>query len=73
MKYQFPTYRYLPEVTDPVILIHGTDDWVIPYSQSERLQPLLKKTDRLIPVEGGGHNDLFEYSRVPQVLDSLLN
>jgi len=73
IRYQFSTFEYLPKVTDPVIMIHGTDDGVIPYRHARRLKPLLKKTDKLVTVEGGAHNNLFSFPEVPLVIDSLLS
>jgi pimeloyl-ACP methyl ester carboxylesterase len=70
--HQFPTYKYLPQVTDPIVIMHGTSDWVVPYSNSLKLKPLLKKTDELITIPGGTHNDLYRFPQVPRVLDSLL-
>lgn len=70
--HEFPTYKYLPAVSDPIIMIHGTSDWVVPYSNSLKLKPLLKKTDELITIPGGAHNDLYRFPEVPRVLDSLL-
>ena len=40
------------------LLIHGTNDRVVPFSQSELLHEALKKVgveSTLVPVEGGGH------------------
>ncbi len=68
MRYQFPTYRYLPLVAAPVTLLHGTSDGVVAFSQSTKLSKLFKKQDRLVVIEGGSHNDLFEF---PQTIDWL--
>ncbi|WP_346618483.1 alpha/beta hydrolase [Blastococcus montanus] len=50
----------------PFLLVHGTADWLVPFSQSEQLQAALQAVDvpvRLVPVEGaehifGGHGDV---------------
>ncbi len=70
--YNLPTYSYLPEVIVPVTIFHGTHDGVIPYSQAERLKPLLKKGDALVTIPGGSHNNLNDYPQFHQKLDSLL-
>ncbi|HJV20213.1 MAG TPA: alpha/beta fold hydrolase [Sediminibacterium sp.] len=72
MHLQLPTYRYLPGVTAPVTIFHGTEDEVIPYRNAAKLKSLLKKQDRFIAVEGGKHNTLFNYPVVQQALDRLL-
>ncbi len=69
---KLPAYEYLPEVKMPISIFHGTNDWIIPYSNSKRLQPLLKKTDEFITIEGAGHNNLSEYPLFRKKLDSLL-
>ena len=71
--YRLPTFEYLPKVLAPVTIFHGTSDGVIPYSNAKRLQATLKPGDQFITIEGGGHNNLNEFPRVQQVLDSLLS
>lgn len=58
---KLPTYQYLPAVTEPILILHGTDDMLIPLSNARRLQPLLKPGDKFITIEGGSHNDLAEF------------
>lgn len=69
---KLPTFEYLPEVHIPISIFHGTNDWIIPYSNSKRLEPLLKKSDEFITIEGAGHNNLSEYPLFQKKLDSLL-
>jgi len=72
MKLKIPTHDYLEKVEDPVTIFHGTDDGIVRYGNSERLQPLLKKGSELVTIEGGSHNDLFQFPIVIQKLDSIL-
>ncbi|MEO6914706.1 MAG: alpha/beta fold hydrolase [Chitinophagaceae bacterium] len=72
IRHQIPTYTFLPKVTDPVIMFHGTNDWLVPYRNSERLSVLLKKGDKLITLEGGTHRNLFSFPIVPATIDSVL-
>jgi acetyl esterase/lipase len=42
----------------PFLLVHGTTDWLVPYTQSEQLQAALTAAgvaSRLVPVEGAEH------------------
>ncbi|MGY1836648.1 alpha/beta hydrolase fold domain-containing protein [Blastococcus sp. SYSU DS0510] len=42
----------------PFLLVHGTTDWLVPYSQSEQLHAALTSVgveSRLVPVEGAEH------------------
>jgi alpha-beta hydrolase superfamily lysophospholipase len=42
----------------PTLIVHGTQDEVIPFAMGERLSKTLTNA-RFIPIEGGHHNDLF--------------
>ena len=57
----FPTSSRLSKITVPSLVIHGTSDEVIPYSQGEQVFKLLPSTQkRFIPVKNAGHNT-FQY------------
>jgi pimeloyl-ACP methyl ester carboxylesterase len=71
--YKFPTWQYIQNVTAPITIFHGTNDWIIPYRNSKRLVPFIKKTDKFITVEKGRHNNLFSLPVVPRILDSILS
>jgi len=70
--FKIPTWQYLQEITNPVIIFHGTSDYTIPYRNSTRLKQYLKPHDEFIPIEGGHHNDLTTLPVYQQKLDSLL-
>ena len=72
IRYKLPTYQYLQVVTAPISIFHGTEDGVIPYSNSRRLIGVLKERDEYITLEGGSHNDLNDFPLFHQKLDSLL-
>jgi pimeloyl-ACP methyl ester carboxylesterase len=72
LHYHFPTNAWLPAVTAPITIFHGSDDWLIPYSNAARLKPLLKTGDEFITIEGGSHNDLHEFLPFRQGLEKLL-
>lgn len=57
-KYDFMTYEFLQETQSPVIIFHGTLDKVIPYSNSLQLEKFFKEDDKLITLEGAGHNGM---------------
>ncbi len=73
LHYHFPTNEYLPQVTAPIVIFHGTNDGVIPYSNAEKLKPLLKKNDEFVTIDGGSHNDLDKSPVFQMKLDSLLS
>ncbi|HKH61735.1 MAG TPA: alpha/beta fold hydrolase [Flavitalea sp.] len=70
--YKLPTWKYLQNVTATVTIFHGTDDWIIPYRNANRLKPFLKATDSFITVPGGSHNDLYDFPLITEKLDALL-
>lgn len=70
---EFPTYQYLPRVLAPILIVQGTDDGVVPYSNASRLKPLLKAGDRFVTIEGGSHNDLTQYDQYQKSIDSVLH
>lgn len=70
--YRLPTFEYLPKVTAPILIFHGTSDGVIPYSNAKKLQATLKPGDQFITIEGGSHNDLNNFPQMQRALDSLL-
>ncbi|MBG9376717.1 alpha/beta fold hydrolase [Panacibacter sp. DH6] len=72
-EFTIPTHDFITKVVAPVTIFHGTDDGTIPYSNTGKLQPLLKPADEVITIEGGGHNDLYNFPVVPKKIDSLLN
>ena len=70
--YKLPTGEYLQNVTAPITIFHGTNDWIIPYRNAAKLKPILKKEDEFITIEGGNHQNLFAYDLYQKKLDSLL-
>lgn len=72
LKYQLPTFEYLKKVVAPVTFFHGTNDWIIPYSNAVRLKTVMKPIDEFITVKGGSHNDLYDYPLVVNTIDSLM-
>ncbi|MBW3534029.1 MAG: alpha/beta hydrolase [Gemmatimonadetes bacterium] len=55
---RFPNLAEIGDVEAPVLVVHGTDDRVIPFSHGRRLHAAAREPKRFLPVEGAGHNDL---------------
>ncbi len=70
--YKIPINEYLPEIKKPITIFHGTNDWVIHYSSTEKLKSLLKPSDQFITIDSGTHHNLFTFPLYQRVLDSLL-
>lgn len=71
-KFKLPVHEYLKEVKAPVIIFHGTDDEIIPYSHAKKLKNSLKPKDEFISLEGGKHNNLNSFYFYKEKLDSML-
>ena len=54
----FPNLKRIGNVKCPVLMIHGTRDRVIPYSQGQALFKLANEPKRFVSVEDGDHNSL---------------
>ena len=72
LKYQLRTDLWIGEAACPVVLIHGTQDEVIPHESSVRLLPLIRSPHELVSVEGAGHNDLDEFPESRRALARIL-
>ncbi len=73
LKYKLETHRYLEKCKMPVVLFHGTDDQVINYSSSGKLEKEFKPGDTLITLEGAGHNGMTENLEYQKAMKIILN
>ena len=72
LKYRLETYRYIQDCTVPIVIFHGDDDQVIPYTSSIKLQNHLKPGDLMITLEGQGHNSMSYNPVYIEHLDQIL-
>jgi uncharacterized protein len=64
LRYHLRTDKWIRKVNCHTYILHGTKDWLIPISNSEKLQALNPKKITLMRIYGGGHNNLpsfYEY------------
>ncbi|MNR48912.1 Alpha/beta hydrolase family protein [compost metagenome] len=45
----------MSEKASPVLLIHGRNDTIVPFAQSQIMQTALQGKGRLVPLEGEDH------------------
>jgi uncharacterized protein len=57
MRDRFDSRARAPEVRQPVLIVHGTDDEVVPFDLGEQLSKTLPNAT-LLRVDGGHHNDV---------------
>lgn len=72
LHYHFPTNEYFSQLKTPVTLLHGTDDEVVPFSQSEHLLKIAPQGSELIAIDKGKHNDLADHKTFQEKIDSVL-
>lgn len=73
LKYEFPSYKYIQQVNCPIVIFHGTDDTVIPYTSGEKLfYSILNIEKSLFTIESGGHNNLIEFDAYLQQIQRIL-
>lgn len=73
LKYEFPSNEFITNVECPILMLHGTDDTVIPYSSAEKLKGVApEKTTSFITIEGGDHNNLISFDLYKEGIKALL-
>lgn len=60
---EFSNDTKMKTITKPVLVIHGTDDMILPYSEGKLIFESLVNTKepRLVTINGAGHNDIFSF------------
>lgn len=54
----FNNLKKLPEISSPVLIIHGDKDEVVPWAMGKQIFELLQCTKKMVTIRGGFHNDL---------------
>jgi pimeloyl-ACP methyl ester carboxylesterase len=72
LKYPLRTDAAIGSVRAPILLIHGTQDALIPFDQSTRLLALARAPAELLTVEGASHNDVHEFPLYLRTLEARL-
>jgi fermentation-respiration switch protein FrsA (DUF1100 family) len=73
LRYKFPTYRFIKDVTSPIVIFHGTDDDIVPYTSAEKLAKLIaNKNLTFIAIKKGSHNDLMSYGAYSTEIERIL-
>ena len=68
----FPSSERIGNVRCPIVMLHGTDDRIIPYSQGWKLYQCAKPPKWFIPVKGAGHVDFIDVMGQGRYGDLLL-
>lgn len=73
LRYDIRTDLYLKSVTCPIHIVHGTNDRLISFSQSEKLVALYPEKIVMHGIKGAHHNNLPEYPEFFEVLYNIMN
>ena len=57
---KFDNYARLPNIKSPILIIHGTDDRVVPFTHAQKNWGQIEGTKQKLFVQGAGHGDLIE-------------
>jgi len=72
LRYKLRTDKWIRHVNCHTYIIHGTRDWLIPISNSKKLQALNPKKITLLRIKGGGHNNLPSFNEYHSLLRDIL-
>lgn len=72
LRYHLRTDKWITRVNCHTYIIHGTKDWLIPISHSEKLQRLNPHKITLIRIVGGGHNNLPSFPEYHNFIRDIL-
>ena len=61
--YRFPTVEMLERYDNPVLVLHGDRDSVIPYALGRELYERIRQPKQFVSIAEGDHNDLFDRGR----------
>jgi pimeloyl-ACP methyl ester carboxylesterase len=72
LRFRLRTDKWITQVNCHTYIIHGTKDWLIPISNSEKLQSLNPKKITLVRIKGGGHNNLTTFPAYHNMVRDIL-
>lgn len=67
----FPSHSRINRINCPVVVVHGEDDRVIPFSQGKSLYERAQEPKSLIPIPGGDHTDFADVYGMVDYLDMM--
>ncbi len=74
MRTRFDNLAKIGRIKRPVLIIHGTDDSIVPFDMGRRLFEAAPEPKRFLAVQGADHNDLWYRGAVellPEIRDFL--
>ena len=68
---RFDSIDKITGIKTSLLVIHGTNDRVVPYRLGKKLFDKAKHPKEFIAVEGGGHSNLYDFKVGPKVVEWL--
>ena len=73
LKYTFPSFEFMPEITCPVAIFHGTSDSVVPYESGVKLYDAIPHGQKsFFTIEDGEHNNLVSFPQYHEGIKQVL-
>ena len=72
IKNNFPLKKWAEKVKAPVLIMHGQNDDIIPYSLGQKASTFFKSPLRFETLKDRGHNDLLDHDKMWSVVKSFL-
>lgn len=74
MRYDLATHADLQHASSPVVIFHGSEDAVVPFESGVKLfRAVEEQGARIVPIKGGGHNNLDTFGPFNQERMNLLS
>jgi hypothetical protein len=73
IKYKLPTFKYINNTNCSILMIHGTEDKIVPFNSATKLYSYSPKSrTTFIKIEGGSHNNLIDFETFKNQIDRFL-
>lgn len=72
LKYKFKTNEFIKVCKMPIVIFHGNQDEVIYYGSSLKLEKEFKPEDKLITLDGQGHNGMTDNPEYRKEIQAVL-
>jgi len=73
LRYRFETNKNIQRLQCPLVIIHGTEDTVVPYESGKRLFEEAPSPKELITIPEGNHNNLVTFPMFQDTIDLALS
>ncbi len=73
LHYKLPTNEFIQKVTCKISMLHGTDDYVVPFKSGEKLFNVAPQNlTSFTRIENGSHNDLIKFDSYHSIIEEIL-